>query len=121
MTSVQKAHAPRRAPALVHVPTPAEMIRELMSEVDGLTQNKLATVMHVSRVSINQLVNGRRAVTAEMAMRLAAALNTTPEFWLNLQQAADLEAARRRFALEVKRIRAVRDGTPSPGSLQEIE
>jgi addiction module HigA family antidote len=41
-------------------------------------------------------VNGRSAVTAEMAVRLAAALDTTPQFWLNAQQAVDLYEARGR-------------------------
>jgi addiction module HigA family antidote len=44
---------------------------------------------------INRLVNGRTSVTADMALRLAAAFRTTPEFWLNAQKAVDLFRAAR--------------------------
>jgi addiction module HigA family antidote len=96
------------------------MLRKLMSEIEGLTQERLAEAMRVSRISVNQLVNGRRAVTAEMSLRLAAALNTSPEFWLNLQQASDLEIARHRFGAETKSIAALRAATPAPDALREI-
>ena len=44
---------------------------------------------------INRIVNGRSAVTADMALRLGAALGTTADFWLNVQQACDLHRAER--------------------------
>ena len=42
---------------------------------------------------VNRIVNGRTSVTAEMALKLGAALGTTPELWLNAQKACDLHAA----------------------------
>ena len=46
---------------------------------------------------INRIVNGRSAVTAEVALKLAATFRTTPEFWLNAQKAVDLHAARNKI------------------------
>jgi antitoxin HigA-1 len=47
---------------------------------------------------VDRIVNGRTTVTAEMALKLAAAFRTTPEFWLNSQKAVDLHRAVRRLA-----------------------
>ena len=70
----------------------------------GLTQGELASRLGVSRRTVNQLVNDRRTVTAAMALRLGRLSNTTPEFWLNLQQAVDLWEARRDCGRVVDRI-----------------
>ncbi|MDQ6768865.1 MAG: HigA family addiction module antitoxin [Gemmatimonadota bacterium] len=92
-------------------PTAAEVLRDVLTR-HAITQDDLARAMGVSRYSINQLVNHRRAVTAEMALRLARALSTTPEFWLNLQRHADLHAARQRLGRKVAAIHAVRGPIP---------
>jgi addiction module HigA family antidote len=69
---------------------PGEFIREdILLEFD-LTQEELAQRLSVSRRSINQLVNGKRGVTADMALRLSKFTNTSPQLWLNLQAAVDL-------------------------------
>lgn len=85
------------------------MLREFLLVDDRITQETLAQSMRVSRVTINQLINGRRAVTAEMALRLAKALRTTPELWLNLQRQVDLTVARRQLARELRSIKPIRD------------
>lgn len=77
-------------------PHPGDVLRRLLAD-RRITQDRLAEAMRVSRYSVNQLINGRRAVTAEMALRLAKALSTSPEFWLNLQRGVDLHDARRRI------------------------
>jgi addiction module HigA family antidote len=56
----------------------------------GFTQQQLAAELGVSRRTVNQLVNGRRGVTADMALRLSRLTKTSPEYWLNLQTAVDL-------------------------------
>lgn len=73
---------------------------------------QLATAMRISRFSVNQLVNNRRNITAEMAIRLGKALNTSPEFWLNLQRRYDLFVAGDRLRDEVGSIRQLVDDTP---------
>jgi addiction module HigA family antidote len=85
-----------------------EVLRDLIERQLGITQDALAEAMRVSRYSINQLVNGRRAVTAEMALRLSRALGTTPQFWLNLQRSADIFDAQVRLARELSQIKALR-------------
>lgn len=56
----------------------------------GLTQRALADHVGCDIKVINRIVNGRTSITAPMALKLAASLGTTPEFWLNAQKAVDL-------------------------------
>ena len=77
------------------VPThPGEILREEFLAPLGQTQVALAEHLRVSVQRINELVRGKRGVTPETAWLLAQALNTTPEFWLNLQAAYDLSVTR---------------------------
>lgn len=76
---------------------PGEVLRKRILTDCRITQDELAAAMRVSRLSINQIVNGKRAVTAEMALRLARVTSTTPDLWLNLQRDVDLYEARRRL------------------------
>ena len=76
-------------------PTPGEVLKEHIVDARKITQEALAEAMGVSRLTINQLINGKRSVTAEMALRLARVLDTTPDFWLNLQRRVDLAEAQR--------------------------
>ena len=69
-----------------------------MRQQDGLTQAQLAAALRVSRLSVSQLVNGSRTVTAEMALRLGRAFSTSAEFWLNLQRQVDLSQAEHRIS-----------------------
>lgn len=73
--------------------SPGEILREEFLRPLGLTQKEVATHLGCDVKVINRIVNGRSAVTASMALRLAAALGTTPEFWLNAQKAVDLYRA----------------------------
>lgn len=72
---------------------PGEYLRETLDELD-ITQYRLAKVIGVPPRRINEIVHGRRSITADTALRIAAALGTTPEFWLNLQSMYDLDVAR---------------------------
>jgi addiction module HigA family antidote len=76
---------------------PGEALRELVVATHGITQEQLARAMNVSRYSVNQLLNHRRAMTADMAVRLGKATSTSPEFWLALQRNVDLFEARSRL------------------------
>jgi addiction module HigA family antidote len=60
-----------------------------------LTQIIAAGKMDISVNRLNELINGKRGVTADTALRLARLLRTTPEFWMNLQNAWDLYHAKR--------------------------
>jgi addiction module HigA family antidote len=71
----------------------------------GISQVAFAAHLGVPVQRINELINGKRGVTPETAWLLAAALDTTPEFWINLQTAYDL--ARSRPSEPVQRLAAV--------------
>lgn len=73
-----------------------------------VTQEELADAMGTTRYSVNQLLNNQRAVTAEMAVRLGLVTDTSPELWLRLQQAVDLEAANKALRSKGGRIRPLR-------------
>lgn len=70
--------------------TPGEIIREEYLRPLHLTQQRLAVAMGVSFQRVNELLNGRRSVTVDTALRLGRVLRTSPEFWLNLQRELDL-------------------------------
>ena len=69
---------------------PGEILRKDFLEPLGLSQKEVAARMGVSYVRFNELVNGRRGVTPDTALRLARLFGTTPEFWLNGQRNLDL-------------------------------
>jgi len=88
---------------------PGEMLREDVVPALGLTQAELAKRLGVSRLTVSELLHERRAVSPDMAMRLARLLNTTPESWLNMQQAVDLwglQHARMRRYVHIRPVRA---------------
>ena len=72
---------------------PGEMLLEEFIKPLGMTQAELADRIGVSYVRLNEIVNGRRGITPSTALRLAKALGTTPQFWLNGQLALDLYQA----------------------------
>lgn len=84
------------------------MLREDFLPDYGLTASGLAEAVGVSRQTINELLRGRRAVSPEMAIRLARLFGNTPEFWLNAQRAVDLWHAAQSIEADVKRIKPLR-------------
>ncbi|MGN2410764.1 HigA family addiction module antitoxin [Pseudomonas syringae] len=72
---------------------PGEVLREEYLEPMRLTAAALARALGVSTPTVNDIVLQRRGVSADVALRLAACLETSPEFWLNLQLAYDLRKA----------------------------
>ena len=69
---------------------PGEILREEFMPDFGLTIAQLAKHLAVSRQSANELVHERRAVSPDMALRLARLFGTSPQYWLNLQRNVDL-------------------------------
>jgi addiction module HigA family antidote len=69
------------------------LLEEFMKPVD-ISQNALARAIHVSPRRINEIVNGKRTITADTALRFAKAFGTTEQFWLGLQADFDLEEAK---------------------------
>jgi addiction module HigA family antidote len=77
--------------------TPGEILSEEFLKPLDMSQKMLADHIGCDVKVINRIVNGKTSVTAEMAIKLAAAFRTTPEFWLNAQQAVNLYEASRRI------------------------
>ena len=73
---------------------PGEFVRELLDDL-GVSQSELARRIHVPFQRVNDVVNGRRAVTASTALRLAKFFGNSAEFWMNAQLACDLFEATR--------------------------
>lgn len=84
---------------------PGEMLREDFLPDYGLTVSSLADAIGVSRQSINELLRERRAVSPEMALRLARLFGNSPDFWLNAHRAVDLWEAARSLRKDVARIK----------------
>ncbi len=74
---------------------PGEILLEEFLKPSGVSQVAAAHQMEMSVNRLNELIRGRRGVTADTALRLAGLLKTSPEFWMNLQAAYDLHRAAR--------------------------
>ena len=83
---------------------PGEMLREDFLPDYDLTVAGLAESLGVSRQSVNELLRERRAVSPEMALRLARLFGNSPEFWLNAQRSVDLWNAAQSIKEDVRRI-----------------
>ena len=99
-----KTVAPSKFPSLTitndtppQEPThPGEMLLEEFLRPTGETQVAFAARIGWTTARLNEVIRGKRGVTAEAALDLAAVLGTSPELWLNLQMMWDLQAARKR-------------------------
>lgn len=80
----------RRLPEHRRPVHPGRVFQEDFLEPLGITQKDAASRLNVSYPRMNEIINGRRSVTPDTAIRLARLTRTEPEFWLNLQQAIDL-------------------------------
>lgn len=75
---------------------PGEMLLKEFLEPMGINQKEFATHLGWTYARLNEIVNGRRGVSAESALSFADAFNMEPEFWLNLQRDWDLWHAKRK-------------------------
>jgi antitoxin HigA-1 len=85
-------------------PHPGRIVRQDCVEPLGLTITEAAKVLGVTRQTLNNLVNGKAGISAEMAVRLAKAFGSSPEMWLRLQASYDL-AQLRQDDIDVRRYR----------------
>jgi antitoxin HigA-1 len=82
---------------------PGEILLEEFMKPLGLSQNALARHLGVDPRSVNQIVNRKRSITANMALRLARYFRMTPGFWMNLQARYDLEKAKDEAEAEIRK------------------
>jgi addiction module HigA family antidote len=88
----------------IPAPHPGETILEDIIKPLDLSVNRLAQSLGVTAARLNDIVRGRRGITADTALRLARYLGTSPEFWLGLQLEYDLRMARQKNEKEIKRV-----------------
>jgi addiction module HigA family antidote len=81
---------------------PGDVLREDFLKPLGLSQYALAKALDVPEIRISQVVNAKRAVTPDTALRLARYFGTTAEFWLGMQATYDLAIARDRLAGKIE-------------------
>lgn len=88
-------------------PHPGEVLQDTVVSAAGISVSELARKLGVSRVTLSRVINGRAAVSADMALRLAAALGGSAESWLQMQAAYDLwHAAKKRRKVEPLKLAA---------------
>ena len=104
-------------PRLIPPPHPGETILEDILKPLGMSVNQLAKALGVAAARLNDIVRGRRGITADTALRLARYLGTSAEFWLGLQLEYDLRVARQAKQKDIER--AVRLQVRS-GGLSEV-
>ncbi len=83
---------------------PGEVLLTEFLEPLGVTQHRLAVAIGVPPRRINEIVHGKRGISADTALRLSRFFGTTDRFWLNLQSRYDLEVERDRLADALDRI-----------------
>jgi antitoxin HigA-1 len=86
---------------------PGEVLLEEFLKPMGISQNALARAIGVPPRRINEIVLGKRAVSADTALRLARALGTSEQFWMGLQADYDLEEARNAGADAIRKVRSL--------------
>jgi len=82
---------------------PGEILLEEFLTPMEISQYRLAKEIHVPPRRINEIVHGKRAITADTALRLARYFGTSAEFWTNLQSAFDLDVARQEIGDRVEK------------------
>jgi addiction module HigA family antidote len=89
-------------------PHPGEVLRDTVLGEGGISVSEFARKLCVSRVALSRVTNGRAAVSADMALRLAAALGGSAESWLHMQIAYDLWQASQKPRPKVERVKLER-------------
>ena len=78
-----------RNPMLQRAAHPGEILKDELAEI-GVTPTELARQIEVPANRLSQIINGKRSITGDTALRLAHWFNTNPQFWMNLQKAFNL-------------------------------
>ena len=76
---------------------PGKVLKDLFMDERGLTISGLSKAMEVSRKHLSEIINGHQRISPNIAVRLAHHLETTPNLWLNLQNAIDVWEAEKEF------------------------
>ncbi len=85
--------------------TPGAVLQNYLEGAD-VTAYRLAQATHMPQTRISNILKGKRAITADTALRLGRFFATTPQFWMNLQTGYDLDIAKQAVAVELNEIHA---------------
>lgn len=89
-------------------PHPGEVLRDGVFSETGITITDFAKRLGVTRVALSRVLNGRAAISADMAVRLAAALGGSAESWLHMQASYDLWMAQKALKRETAKIKPLK-------------
>jgi addiction module HigA family antidote len=84
---------------------PGKILKKKFLEENEVSAYRLSMEIGISQMTISRIVRGERGITPEMAVRLAKFLNTTPQFWLEMQNEYDIEVAKYELKEELKNIK----------------
>ena len=93
---------------------PGEVLAEELAEL-GVTATELSRQIMVPANRVTQIIQGRRAVTGDTALRLGHWFNMSAQFWLNLQASYDIRVAEQKSGEEIARLPTRLDSAPAPG------
>jgi addiction module HigA family antidote len=82
---------------------PGEVLADELEEI-GVSPTELSRQIEVPANRISQIINGKRAITGDTALRLAHWFGTTPQFWMNLQMLYDVRLAEQQAGAEIRRL-----------------
>jgi antitoxin HigA-1 len=85
---------------------PGEVISDVLEDLE-MTQTRFAEILGVSRRSVNEIIQGKRPITVDMAIRIGKALGNGPQLWLNLQQKVDIWDAVQKHSEEYEKVSTV--------------
>jgi addiction module HigA family antidote len=88
---------------MIKPPHPGETIKEDYLVPLGMSVNRLAAALGIGTSRLNDIVRGKRGITADTALRLARCFGTSAEFWLNLQSLYDLRVTEREASARINR------------------
>ncbi len=103
MTSKSSTTTRRATPKLLEPIPPGEILLEEFMRPMGISINALARALVVPPNRVSAIVNGKRAITADTALRLGKYFGVSPEIWLDLQSDYELRRARRALGKEIER------------------
>ncbi len=98
---------------------PGEILADELQEL-GISANQLGRELHIPTNRITQILAGKRAITADTALRLGQYFGTGPELWLNLQKAYELRLAEQEFGQEIRRTIHTRPAPMEHGGIAPI-
>lgn len=84
---------------------PGKILKKKFLDANGVSAYRLSMEIGISQMTISRIVRGERGISVEMAVRLAKYLNTTPKYWLELQNEYDIEVAKQELKDELKNIK----------------